>query len=262
MKNINLRFWIIAIFITASFCPPALCQTLIFNTQDFPPFSYHIEGQVGGPMVQIIEAVCRESGLDCEFQLLPWIRAQKEVRVGKAHALFAIGRNPERETWLDFSPPIVKTEYGFFVREDNPMTYIQIQDVQGYTVGVYGPSNTSTRLSQLQAETNNSFSIDMRPDDESGFRKLAIGRINAVFSNKNAGMALICKLNLKNIRYAGRECELEYHIGFSKAHTDRAMVDRFNATVIALKKDGTIQKILSFNQLPPAGPCLDDEAEQ
>ncbi|WDP92001.1 MAG: transporter substrate-binding domain-containing protein [Desulfobacter sp.] len=253
--TINPVFLIIMVFILGCFCPPASGQPLIFNTQDFPPFSYLIEGQVAGPAVRIIQTACRKSGLDCTFKLRPWTRAQKEVRSGKAHALFLIGRNPERETWLRFSPPILKTEYGFFFRSDNPVNYTGIGDISGYTIGVYGPSNTSDKLSQLRSKTKNAFSIDIRPDDESGFRKLAIGRIHAVFSNRDAGFALICKLNLKNIWYAGKQCDLDYYIGFSKAHTTKTIVDRFNTAVTALKTDGTVQRILNFNQLTPAGPC-------
>lgn len=63
-------------------------QSLIFNTQEFPPFSYGIDGRVSGPVAEIIETACKKSQLTCSFRLLPWTRAQKEVVVGKGPCTF------------------------------------------------------------------------------------------------------------------------------------------------------------------------------
>jgi len=122
----------------------------------------------------------------------------------------------------------------------------------GYNVGVYGPSNTSKKLEGLKEKSGGAFTIDLRPDDESGFRKLSLGRVTAVFSNKDAGFALIKKIKLDNLRYAGKQCELNYFIGFSKKYNDKAVVDRFNKTILELKKDGTIKEILSRVFMTPA----------
>ena len=57
------------------------------------------------------------------MRLLPWRRAQQEVEDGKAQGMFVIGWNAERAEWLHFSPALVNTEYGFFVRDDNPLKF-------------------------------------------------------------------------------------------------------------------------------------------
>jgi polar amino acid transport system substrate-binding protein len=84
--------------------------------------------------------------------LLPWRRAQDEVANGTAHGLFTIGWNEERAKTFYFSPPILNTEYGFFVRNDNPLKFNQVLDVKGYVVGVFGPSNTSFFLEKIKEE--------------------------------------------------------------------------------------------------------------
>ncbi len=242
----------VAVCLVVCFSSAAFGQSLVFNTQEFSPFSYDIEGRVSGPVAEIIETACQKSQLICSFRLLPWTRAQNEVSLGKAHALFVIGKNKEREEWLYFSPPILKTEYGFFVRTDDPLKYTDVSDMKGYKVGVYGPSNTSKKLEGLKEMSGGAFTIDLRPDDESGFRKLSIGRVTAVFSNKDAGFALIQKIKLDNLRYAGKQCELNYYIGFSKKYNDRAVVERFNETLLEMKKDGIIKDILSLSFMTPA----------
>jgi polar amino acid transport system substrate-binding protein len=226
-------------------------QELKFNTQDFAPFSYAIDGKVAGPAVDIIKKVCSEMNVKCSFKMLPWARAQKEVKSGNAHALFVIGWNTARTEWLHFSPPLLNTEYGFFVKDDNTLEYKQPSDIIGYKVGVYGPSNTSKSLDKIKDEIKD-MTIDLWPDDEAGFKKLSKGRIDAVFSNREVGYELIKKNGLKNIRYSGHHKTLQYYIGFSKEFTDKNTVDKFNETFLELYKKGIIQGILEKYRMEPA----------
>ncbi len=226
----------------------ALAEELIFNTQDFAPFSFEAEESVGGPASAIIRAVCEAEKLDCAFKLLPWKRAQAEVRDGQANGMFVIGRNAEREEWLHFSPAIITTEYGFFVQEGNPIDFKTIEDVRGYTVGVYGPSNTSRSLESIRDQLGD-LTIEMKGDDESGFRKLSLGRVDAVFSNRDVGNDMVARLGLENIRYAGAQRSLNYYIGFSKAFNDADVVARFNARLAVLIEEGVVGEILSEHNM-------------
>ena len=216
---------------------------LILNTQDFAPFNYEVNGIVSGPAADIIRKICSEMKIDCTMHLLPWRRAQDEVANGTAQGLFVIGWNEERAKTLYFSPPILNTEYGFFVRDDNPLKFKQNSDVKGYTVGTFGPSNTATALEKIKAEIKD-LTIDMTPDDESAFKKLSLGRVDAVFSNKDVGNDMMRKLGIKNIRYSGRQQSLKYYIGFSQKFTDKRLVDQFNQAFRSLHKRGVIQEIL------------------
>jgi polar amino acid transport system substrate-binding protein len=255
MRNPTLGTLAIALALTFPMVPRAIqAAELVFNTQDFAPFSYAIDGVVSGPGKELIQRVCKEMKADCTFNLLPWKRAQDEVRSGKAKAMFVIGWNEKRAKWLHFSPPIMNTEYGFFVRKDNPLSYKQPSDIQTLTVGVYGPSNTANSLEkikkQMQEQKLTPIKIDMRPDDEAGFKKLASGRINAVFSNRDVGFALLAKLNLKDaVRYAGPSKSLKYYIGFSQEHNDKKVLEQFDAAYLALYKAGVIKEILDRHQM-------------
>ncbi len=226
---------------------------LKFNTQEFAPFNYTIDGKVSGPVVEIINTACNEANIQCPIRSLPWRRAQKMVKQGKAHALFVIGRNKAREKWLHFSCPIMETEYGFFVKKDNSLKYSSPKDIEGYTIGVYGPSNTSHSLTQLVKKSKNT-KIEITPDDESGFRKTSFKHIDAVFSNRDVGHALIAKIGIKNLRYAGAHKKLKYYIGFSKKNTDQETLNRFNAAYRKLHKRGTTREILSRYQMKSL-PC-------
>ncbi len=233
---------------------PSWSQELKFTTQDFPPFSYNINGVVSGPAVDIIRRVCAEMNTECGFRLLPWTRAQQQVRNGEANGMFVIGWNEKRAKWLHFTPPIMNTEYGIFVNKANSLKFEKLSGIAGYKVGVYGPSNTSNSLEKIRAKMAKdglkAISIDMRPDDESGFKKLALGRLDAVFSNRDVGHALIAKLGLKdNIRYSGSQRKLKYYIGFSMAYNDKKVLETFDAAYRKLHKSGEVKRILDMHSM-------------
>jgi polar amino acid transport system substrate-binding protein len=177
--------------------------------------------------------------------------------------MFLIGWFKERAKSLYFSPPIVKSEYGFFVNAGDHTAYHDLADVQDWTIAVYGPSNLSVALERLRAsmvaQQLRPFTIDMRPGGEDGFRKLALGRVNAVFSSRDIGLAVANKIGVRDkIRYAGKTSELNYYVGFSKAHNDPAILARFDAALTALEASGETKKIMDRYDMQPPDPRLDE----
>ena len=118
---------------------PAMAgDSLRFVTLEFAPFIYGENQQVAGPGRDVIAAVCERAEVDCSFDIYPWRRAQELMKSGDADGMMVIGRNPGREEWLRFSPPMFRTEYGFFVRADNPVEFSGPGQIAGYRVGVFG----------------------------------------------------------------------------------------------------------------------------
>ena len=232
---------------------------LTLNTQEFAPFHYKIDGVPAGPGVEVVRRICAEMNAKCKVKVLPWTRAQDEVRSGKANGMFLIGWNAKRAKWVHFSPPIFHTEYGFFFREDNPKAYDGLPSVEGHKVGVYGPSNTANSLEKIKAKMAKDglepIRIDMRPDDEAGFKKLGLGRLDAVFSNRDVGNALVAKLNLQGkVRYAGATKQLKYYVGFSMDHNDAGILREFDAAYRRLHAQGAIKTILDRYNMVGAEP--------
>jgi polar amino acid transport system substrate-binding protein len=237
----------------------AFAVELKFNTQDFSPFSYQVNSVVAGPATDIIRAVCQKIEVDCSFKLMVWADAQKEVRDGKANAMYVIGWNKARANWLYFSPQILQTQYGFFVAKGNSLTFKEVRDLSGYRVGVYGPSNTSKSLEEVKVKmekdkTMEPIVIDLQPDDILTFKDLDSPQrtVTAVYSNQDVGNAIIRREKLQNLRYAGAHKVLEYFIGFSKKHTDKKLVERFNVGYIQLYLNGEIAAILKRYDMVPA----------
>ena len=228
-----------------------------FVTLEFAPFIYGENKQVAGPGRDIIAAVCAEAKLDCSYDIYPWRRAQELMKNGDADGMMVIGRNPKREEWIRFSPPHFRTEYGVFVKAGNDLDFSDIAQLEGLRIGVFAPSNTATQLTGIREEMVarglNPIEIDERPDDASGFRKLAAGRIDAVYSNRDRGRQILEAEGLVDqVRYAGGHQGIYYYAGFARSFPDQGLIDRFDEAWRALFRRGEAQKIIKSYGLEPA----------
>ena len=230
---------------------------LRFVTLDFAPFIYGENQNVAGPGYEIILAVCKRAQIDCSFDIYPWRRAQELMRAGKADGMMVIGRNSKREQWIRFTPPHFRTEYGIFVQADNPLDVAEVTALAGLRVGVFSPSNTATQLISISERISNEglepIKIEKRPDDASGFRKLAVGRLDAVYSNRDRGRMIIEAEGLQNkIRYAGGHQGILYYAGFTREFSDTYLLDRFDKAWEAIFAEGEGQQIIRKFGLEPA----------
>ena len=237
---------------------PALAESRIrFVTLEFAPFIYGQDQKVAGAAHEVIAAVCERADVTCTFDIYPWRRAQGLMRAGEADGMMVIGRNAKREEWLDFSPPLFRTEYGFFVNGGNEIAYSHPAQLTGMRIGVFAPSNTETQLRGLRdsmgAAGLEPFEIDAHPDDAAGMRKLAADRLDAVYSNRDRGWGIVNAEKLQGkVRYAGGDKEILYYSGITKAFTDRAAVARFFEVWRALFSNGEAQRIIESYGLEPA----------
>lgn len=228
-----------------------------FVTLEFAPFVYGENQQVAGPGRDLIAAVCAEAGIDCSFDIYPWRRAQELMKKGEADGMMVIGRNPKREEWIRFSPPHFRTEYGIFVKSDDVLKFSDIAQLEGMRIGVFAPSNTAVQLMDIRdemiAQGLDSIEIEERPDDASGFRKLAAGRIDAVYSNRDRGRQIVEAEGLADkVRYAGGHQGILYYAGFTRSFADQDLLDRFDAAWRDLFQRGEAQAIIESYGLEPA----------
>jgi len=245
-------------FVAATLVSQAFGAEMIrFVTLEFAPFIYGENQQVAGPGRDIIAAVCAEAKLDCSYDIYPWRRAQELMKSGDADGMMVIGRNPKREEWIRFSPPHFRTEYGLFVKVDNEMRFSDLSQLEGLKIGVFAPSNTATQLlgirDEMDARGLDPIEIDERPDDASGFRKLAAGRIDAVYSNRDRGRQILEAEGLTaGVRYAGGHKAIFYYAGFTRSFPDQELIDRFDAAWRELFRRGEAQEIIKSYGLEPA----------
>jgi len=189
--------------------------------------------------------------LKCAF-ILPagsWEDTQEQVKNGKGDGLFLIGWDVKRAEHFLPTDEIINTEYGFFVKADDPLHFTGAEAMDGYMVGAYGPSNTSRtlqKIAQVLRDTNFKLTIDEQQTADPLFSKRETSdKKYAVFSNKEVGNSIVRRLGLKNVRYAGREKCLSYYVGIAKRRDGPDIIARFNQAFHHIEEAGLKRVILA-----------------
>ena len=229
----------------------AYAKELTFVTEQFPPFNYAIAGtsRGAGPMADVVMVVCEKIKARCNISVLPWRRALKMTENGEVDGAFSLLRTTERESAYFFSAMVMETAYSFFADETSTFKYSQPKDLDGFTIGVYGPSGTSMALDELlKSGTTGRVSIEI--DNITVLKKLSAGRYGdektaLAVLNRDVGMHLIKTEGIRGIKPTGDFRKIAYSIGFSRKKVSEAEFIEFNEALKTLIKEGTVKTILS-----------------
>jgi len=226
--------------------------SLIFYTQDFPPYSYGTN-KPQGPGVDLVEKACKVANLNCNDIRLTtnWAEAQNEVKSGQAQGLFFINiGNDKSRDYLTLSQPLVEGEYGFFVRSDENWRFNSIKDLQGKTVGAYGPSATYDSLTGLLdavKRENIQFTIKEFSDTQKVLTWLIeeTKETRIAYSNQQVAESIANNWLKSSISYAGKHRRFDYYIGVKKGHE---LSQRFLETLGQLSKEEIRQSLANYSE--------------
>ncbi|MCG2583398.1 ABC transporter substrate-binding protein [Massilia sp. TS11] len=224
--------------------------------EPLPPFVIDAGGKPAGPFPEIVNAACAQLKLRCVFEMLPWRRAYALAERGVVDGIFVLARTPEREQVFHFTIPVVQSAYALFVRQHSSLHYRQAGDLSGFTLAAYGPSSTS-RAAQELARLVPDLHVEIEVDIPSVLRKLAAGRYGeqgAALINIDVGNYLVQRGYPGSLRVAGEVRKVGYGIALSRARQSTEQLERFNAALHELLRQGTIRSISERYGLHPATP--------
>lgn len=248
------RFLACSLLSSALLAPPAHAESMTFTMEHFPPFNADDNGTTVGPFPDIVRATCAALKIRCVIETYPWRRAYRLVEEGQVDGIFVLLRTPEREKDFYFCDPLVQTAYAVFANQASKFTYAAPKDLDGYTVGVYGPSGTSTAAEEI-AKAVPGMKIVMEVDNPTVFRKLSgmrYGEKSAAVMNLDVGNYLLKRDQIAGIRAVGDIKRIEYTIGLSRKKVDEKQAEKFNMALRALIKNGTVKAIVEKYGMRPA----------
>jgi len=228
-----------ALSITALF---ANAETVIAIDHANPPFMYQEKGQAKGLYPLMLQAIFKRAGEKVEIQAMPWKRAlmkgeNAEVGIG------GIYKNAERLKIYDYSEPIFEEKLIVYVPKDKAFEFRQVADLYGKKVGVIRGWSYTEELDQaikaghIDAHENSS--------DESNFKILASGRLDAIIAIEMAGEKLIQRLELDTITPLAPPLSVNpTYLVFAKKANRQALLERFNQTLLDMKNDGSLQELV------------------
>ncbi|MCJ8338681.1 MAG: transporter substrate-binding domain-containing protein [Pseudomonadales bacterium] len=237
-----------AIFIWLLLCSTqSTARTLELVTLQYPPYIYREDGDIKGIAVQIIRESFRRMQQPIKITLLPWSRAIMRIRNGSADAIFTAYKNPDRETFADYSKAIVMPQIvSLFVLKDSSITWNgNFQFLTQYTIGVVRKVSYGKLFDQ--AVTDHTLGkIQYAGTGEQNMEKLLKGRFDVLVSNKYGALDILKKMGKSNqVKELSPEIQsVPSYIAFSKKRNLSAIRDQFDSVFAAMKKDGTYEQII------------------
>ena len=224
----------------------------IADDKDFSPYcSANEQGEPEGIFYDVISEAFRRMNTPFTYKVYPWKRAQLLVKNGEADAMITVP-TPERLKFVNScEEPIVKAGLVIFVRMDNPRIE-EIKKIRTFT-GLQGYKLVDY-LGDGWAERNlKDLDVDWAKNMQHALKMLALNRADIFVQSK-----VITRYNLKqliadetnkNIPF-NQIIELpyvleesSYNLLIRKDSPHIAITDRFNQTIRAMRRDGTMQRI-------------------
>lgn len=232
----------------------AQAASMTFAMEHFPPFNAESKEGLTGPLPEMVWAVCKSMKIECDIKVYPWRRAYGLAEQGEVDGIFVLLKTPERENSFYFTEPVIRTSYAVFANQANKIEYRNPKDLDGYTIGVYGPSATSLAADEV-ARAMPSIKVELEVDNPTVLRKLLAARYgerSVAVMNLDVGKYLIKQNNLAGLRFAGEIKKIEYSIGLSRKKVSAKQAETFNSALHALIQNGTIRAIAEKYEMKPA----------
>ncbi len=242
MKSKTILICLLALF-SASLAP-AWGADLHIMAENYPPYSYPVNGQAEGFAAEIVQQIMDEVGLERKtIHFYPWARAYQKVKSESGYALFPMAWTKERDEHFKFVGPIFNDNVYFYRRTGTPITIRSIEDAKE----VHGIGVTRDDLYHqllVQMGFNN---LDISSSQEYDFRKLREGRVDLVPMGEKTQHYFMSKsegLDGSMFEKVGPSIyNSQTYIAFSEDTPDKVIREWQNA-LDAMMKSGVYQTIL------------------
>ena len=198
-----------------------------------------------GLTTALVKAAFRAAGHNADIEFLPWTRALKDVKEGKADVVMGAYHSVDRETDYLFSDAIVHLDTGLIARpglEKN--TYNSLKDLQGYSIGVArGWANNEAFDAAKYLDKHVATSPNLN------IKKLFRGRIDMAVMNFDlfryeAKKAGFCLADVTFV-YPPLETHGLYIMASRQISDYSEIITDFNSGLDTIRKNGSFQRIVN-----------------
>lgn len=194
---------------------------------------------------EILREAFHRAGHKVSFAIMPWVRALKEVEIGKHDAVCFAYHSQERERNFIFSAPYAESVLGFCKLRESDITVQSLQDLTPYRIGVVrGFVNTP------EFDALGSLKKEEVKNEEMNLKKLLNRRVDLIVIDR------FVMRHLMKTRFPAHKDTVEFldpplavhplHLMFSKKRkASSVLVREFNRAVENMKTDGTMKTIIN-----------------
>ncbi|RYH01343.1 amino acid ABC transporter substrate-binding protein [Salipiger sp. IMCC34102] len=203
------------------------------------PFTFVRQDELQGFEVDVMNAVGEETGLDIAFETMSFSGLIGALQAGRIDTIAnQITITPEREAAFVFTQPYVIDGAQVVTREGND-EIDGVEALKGRTVAV----NLGSNFEQLLRDLPYADEIDIRTYESNIEQDTALGRVDAFVMDRVSSAQVIEESPLP-LQLAGEPfSEIRNALPFRDDEAARAMRDRVDEALSALKEDGTLSEI-------------------
>lgn len=211
---------------------------LLITAEHAPPASMQLGGQVVGRESDKIREMLERSGYAYRIDLLPWKRAYTLAQRDPFTCVYSTSRTPEREKLFKWIGPTDEAEWLLLGRAGRKFQLQTLDDARALRIGTY---NGDARDEFLRAR---GFNVDPAQVDASNPKKLLLDRIDLwAVGVRNNDLSALAQFGVpEQLVPVLTFHRVKVYLACNPSVPD-AMVERMNAALYAMRKDGSFARL-------------------
>jgi len=217
----------------------AAADSITFAINEAPPLIYLDQNrQAIGPGADLLRRIANESGIQAQFAILPWMRAEETAKRTANLCLPAFSQNPQRMPFFYWLGPMAKDQIILVSEHSSTISLQSLTDVskQKLRVGVMHGTLAEELLRQASVPTY------VIASEESNLKMLQAGRIDLW-----ASLASTVKRSatLAHAPMPQKVMTIQNWTGYlaCNINTDQSIINRLNATMTRLREQGAFEML-------------------
>ncbi len=237
---------------------PQPANTLVFAFSELEPWKTANGTLFGGAYTEIVRELATRTGMQLKIVPCPLSRCLVLLEQGGADIAIGIQESPERRRYLHFLKTAYRTRGSdkvFYVRKGAGPVIRSYEDLKPLRIGVKQGATAFPRF-DADATLNK---IAAR-DAATNFRKLALGRLDALVVAEDQGEVILSQLKLREqlekASYRFADTIAPRSVSVSKKAVGEAQLQALENAMAEMVKDGTLAKLYRRHyydvyQIPP-----------
>nr|WP_231731181.1 amino acid ABC transporter substrate-binding protein [Lampropedia cohaerens] len=221
---------------------PALPQTIVVGLDDnFPPMGFRNErNEIVGFDIDMAREAARRMQVDAQFRPIDWSAKEAELNSKRVDVLWnGLTITEERKKHIAFTAPYMENHQIIVVSAKSDIQ--SKADLAGKVIGAQEGSSALDAIGRDAATASSFKQLRTFGDNITALMDLGVGRVDAVVLDEVVGRYYVAKRSDQFRVLQDHFGTEEYGVGVRR--DDTQLLQRLDATLAAMKADGTAQKI-------------------
>ena len=222
----------------------AQAQSVIFLTEENPPFNFSQGGKPAGISTDVLNEMTKRAGVGARFEFLAWDTAYRRAQADKNTCLYSTARIEVRERLFRWIGPIAANKYVLVAKSDFPASIKVAADARKYKIGAV-KTDVKAELLRQQAITDIvEFDTEAQIPPKLFLKKGDPGRIDLWVSGLYTYNTVAQKAKVSGIKTVFVAGEQPLFLACSPQTSEDAF-KKLDAAFQAMRKDGSWGKLVA-----------------